>query len=174
MKTIASIFVISVILVLPDFVNQVEAVNFENQPSVAIAQGVPVIKNFRSHLTGDEEVPQRETLGVGEVIFQLNNDGTELSYKLIVAKLENVTAAHIHAAPVGVNGPVVVPLYTSGLLEGTTNGILAQGIITGSNLVGPLAGLEISDLIDLIINGGAYVNVHTSQYPGGEIRGQVF
>ncbi len=136
-----------------------------------------VVLNFGAHLTGDQEVPPRETSGVGQVIFQLSKDGMELSYKLIVANLDNLSMSHIHVAPAGVNGPVVVWLYPPAppavLLPGTTNGILQEGVITKANLVGTLAGHELSDLVDLMIAGQTYVNVHTSQFGGGEIRGQI-
>jgi hypothetical protein len=86
--------------------------------------------------------------------------------------------AHIHLAPVGVNGPVVVWLYPSAppaqLIPGRFNGVLAEGVITDASLVGPLLGNELSVLIDALISGNAYVNVHTSQFPPGEIRGQIW
>jgi hypothetical protein len=53
------------------------------------------------------------------------------------------------------------------------SGELAKGTITDKNLVGPLAGKTIADLVKLIKDGGAYVNVHTPAHPGGEIRGQI-
>jgi len=71
----------------------------------------------------------------------------------------------------------VVWLYPSAppamMLPGTTNGILAQGVITDANLSGALAGQTVADLIEQIEAGNAYVNVHTMLYPGGEIRGQI-
>jgi hypothetical protein len=89
----------------------------------------------------------------------------------------NVTMAHIHLAPAGANGPVVAWLYPSGppaqLIPGRFNGVLGAGTLSDANLVGPLAGEPLSALIDAIQSGNAYVNVHTSQYPGGEIRGQI-
>ena len=136
-----------------------------------------VVLNFRAHLSGDQEVPVRETSATGQAIFQLSKDGKELSYKLIVANLDNISMSHIHVAPAGTNGGVVVWLYPSAppamLIPGTTNGILKQGVITQANLVGSLAGHELSDLIDLMIDDRTYVNIHTSQFPGGEIRGQI-
>ncbi|MDP3432314.1 MAG: CHRD domain-containing protein [Bacteroidota bacterium] len=155
--------------------NKVDS-DVELQDELVLKKGT-VVQNFAAHLTGDQEVPPRETLATGQAIFKLSKDGTELSYKLIVANLENLHMAHIHLAPAGTNGGVVVWLYPSGfppaLIPGKTNGILAQGVITNANLVGALAGQTLTDLIAHFNNGNAYVNVHTSLYPGGEIRGQI-
>jgi hypothetical protein len=133
--------------------------------------------NFTAHLTGDQEVPSATTNATGQVKFQVSKDRQSVSFKLIVANLDDLRMAHIHTAPMGVNGPVVVWLYPEAPpmlpIPGTTNGILAQGSFTNSNLVGPLAGMEISDLVAAMQSGNAYVNVHTDAYPGGEIRGQI-
>lgn len=134
-------------------------------------------KNFRAHLSGDQEVPANESIAQGQATFQLSKDGTELSYKLIVANLEDLHMAHIHRAAAGVNGGVVVWLYPSAppaiMLPGTTNGILAEGVIKAANLRGSLAGQPLSVLIDEMSAGKTYVNVHTMLFPGGEIRGQI-
>jgi hypothetical protein len=60
-------------------------------------------RNFRAHLSGDEEVPAVDTRARGQTIFQLSKDGSELSYKLIAANIENITQAHIHCGAAGVN-----------------------------------------------------------------------
>lgn len=134
-------------------------------------------RNFRTHLSGGEEVPPVMTRAQGQAIFQLSKDGTELSYKLIVSNIENVTMAHIHLAPAGVNGPVVAWLYPDGpppqLIAGRFSGVLAEGTITAANLVGPLLEASLDDLIEAMRAGDTYVNVHTSQYPPGEVRGQI-
>ncbi len=130
------------------------------------------VLTFSAHLTGDQEVPATTTEAVGQAIFQLSKDRSELSYKLIVANIENVRAAHIHVAPAGSNGGVAVGLYLGPTIPGRTDGILAEGIITSAN-VGALAGSSLSGLIAKMVDGETYVNVHTDQYPGGEIRGQI-
>jgi CHRD domain len=149
--------------------------------------------NFGTPLSSAEEVMPagvtNESTGRGSAIFQLNADGTELSYRLIVANIENVFMAHIHQAPAGENGPVVVWLYPSTtpgpgpLGAGRVDGVIAEGTITAGNLVGPLAGQPLSALVERLAGGTAYVNVHTNDgvaptntgpgdFPGGEIRGQ--
>jgi hypothetical protein len=151
--------------------------------------------NFGTPLLSSEEPPLASGAVVtsnarGNAIFQLSSDGTTLTYKLIVANIENVFMAHIHLGPVGVNGPVVVWLYpstTPGAAptgQGRIDGVIAEGTITAANLVGPLAGDPFSDLVNALRTGNAYVNVHTDDgvaptntgpgdFPGGEIRGQV-
>lgn len=142
-------------------------------------------KNFVAHLTGASEVPARDSRGVGEVKLQLTSDGTALEYRLISSNIHNVVQSHIHLAPAGVNGPIVVFLF--GLVApggGRTDGVLATGTITAANFIGPLAGHPFSDLIAAIRADTAYVNVHTNDgvdgvntgpgdFPGGEIRGQI-
>lgn len=136
-------------------------------------------RNFRAHLSSDQEVAAVPvvSLAQGQAVFQLSEDGTEIQYQLIASNIENVQMAHIHMGPAGENGPVVVWLYPDApppqLIPGRFDGILAEGTFTASNLVGPLAGHPLSDLLSILESGGAYVNVHTSQYTGGEIRGQV-
>jgi hypothetical protein len=136
-----------------------------------------VSNHFIAPLSGAQEVPPADTRARGQATFTLSEDGSELSYRLIVANLQNVTMAHIHLGPAGVNGPVVLWLYPAApppqLIPGRSSGVLATGTATAANLVGPLAAAEMSDLIDAMRAGNAYVNVHTSQYPGGEIRGQI-
>ncbi len=130
-------------------------------------------RNFRAHLSSDQEVPPRESMATGQAIFQLSKDGETLSYKLIVANIEDVRMAHIHMAPAGSNAGFVVWLYSGETILGTTNGILAEGEITAADLVGDLAGMELKDLVDAMEWGNTYVNVHTVMYGGGEIRGQI-
>lgn len=134
--------------------------------------------NFRASLKGRDEVPAANTNAQGEAIFQLSEDGSEIHYKLIAANIENILQSHIHVAPAGVNGPVVVWLYPEGgppaqLIEGRFDGVLAEGTITAADLVGPLTGMTLDDLLAEMRSGNTYVNIHTLQFPGGEIRGQI-
>ena len=134
-------------------------------------------RTFTAALSGANEVPPNDSRARGQAVFQLSQDGTEVSYRLIVANLHNVTMAHIHLGQAGVNGPVVVWLYPSGppaqLIEGRSSGVLATGVITEASLVGQLAGQPLSALVDRMRDATVYVNVHTSQFPPGEIRGQI-
>ncbi len=148
--------------------------------------GTAVAKDFKTGgLNGGEEVPPRDTNAHGNATFSLSDDGLTLSWKLIVANIDNVVASHIHIGPAGVNGPVVLFLYgTVPAGGGRLDGVIAEGTATAANLVGPLAGHPLADLIAAMSTGNAYVNVHTNDgvappnegpgdFPGGEIRGQI-
>lgn len=146
---------------------------------------------FVTPLSGEEEVPVRDTLARGAAVFQVSADGSEVSYRLIAANIDNVVQAHIHfPAPEGANAGVVAWLFPEAgppALTGPTgpqDGVLATGTITAGDLVGALAGQPLSALIDALRSGNAYVNVHTNDgdatpntgpgdFPGGEIRGQI-
>jgi CHRD domain-containing protein len=129
--------------------------------------------HFKTHLTGNEEVPAVVTGAQGQATFKLSDDGQSLGYKLNVANIEDVTQAHIHLAAPGVNGGIVVFLFGLEPDGVDVNGRLASGTITADDLINALAGQPLSSLITAIENGGAYVNVHTLAHPGGEIRGQL-
>lgn len=128
--------------------------------------------NFRAHLSGGNEVPAVDTHAVGQAVIQFNSDETELHYKLIVANIDDVFASHIHCAPAGVNGSVGVTLY-SGAAAGPVDGILAQATVTAPNPGNACGWVDLADVAAAIRSGGAYVNVHTTGTPSGEIRGQV-
>jgi hypothetical protein len=146
--------------------------------------------NFGTHLKGRYEVPLRDTNAQGQAIFRLSDDESSVEYKLIASNIDNAFMSHIHLGPPESNGPIVVWLYPSTapvpgpLGSGRHDGVLAEGTFTAANLVGPLAGHPVSDLIAAIQAGNAYVNIHTNDgaapintgpgdFPGGEVRGQL-
>ncbi len=129
-------------------------------------------KYFDAKLTGKDEVPSKDTKATGIAGFNVI-DNNNLSYTVNVTNMQKVTQAHIHQGKAGVNGPVVVTLFKTNSPSAMTNGTLSKGNITSTNLEGPLAGKQTSDLISMIKNGTAYVNVHTETNPKGEIRGQL-
>jgi hypothetical protein len=108
-------------------------------------------------LTGAAENPPADPDGFGSAQLRLNHGQGRICYTLTVGSIDPATAAHIHAAPVGVNGGVVVPLVAP---------------TTGSSS----ACASVSrDLVKAIMQNpeNYYVNVHNATYPGGAIRGQL-
>lgn len=113
----------------------------------------------------------------GHAVFNLRSGGTELQYRLIVHDIDDTLMAHIHLAPPGEDGPPVVWLYPDAqppqLIEGRFGGVLGKGTITADDLVGPLEGMTLDDLLHAMSSGNTYVNVHTVLNPDGEIRGEI-
>lgn len=137
----------------------------------------PVSPPFFTTLSGDEEVPPVETDARGAASFQLSQDGSSLTYTLLATNIEDVTMAHIHLAPVGENGPVVVWLYGMNAqprrVFQSGDSLFVHGSISEDDLVGPLADASFEDLLAAMRAGDTYVNVHTELNPAGEIRGQL-
>lgn len=148
---------------------------------VAVSLGVAGINgNWSTHANGSMEVPVRDSQGQAQAIFHESKDGDALEFKLIASNIEGVTQSHIHCGHVGENGPVVVFLYGFNAAGVSPSGILNEGTITDANVIprpstpicpGGIATLD--DVIEKMNNGGAYVNVHTLVFPGGEIRGDI-
>jgi hypothetical protein len=150
----------------------------------SIAATPALNRNFVAPLSGDQEVPARDTHATGNAVFHIRAGGSELDYKLIVANIENVFAAHIHCGAAGVNGPVGVTLFSGSPGSGRVNGIIARGTITAPNPGNGCGWADMDDVLDAMRSGDTYVNVHTNDgmggpdtgpgdFPGGEIRGQI-
>ncbi len=128
---------------------------------------------YKAVLSGGAVVPRVATTAKGAATFEAAMDGKELTYKLTVEGIENVTAAHIHIGKKGKSGPPVAGLFAGPKKEGEFSGTLGEGTITDADLVGPMGGKTIKDLIKALRAGELYVNVHTDKYPDGELRGQI-
>lgn len=128
-------------------------------------------QNFRAHLSQAAGIPI-ETNGQGQAKFQLNHG--ELSFVLALSSLEGETlAAHIHySEEPGGNGPPVISLCGAfgpppvPVADCGGPGHPAAGTIT-------LSDAEAAELMANIAENRAYVNVHTTAHPPGEVRGQV-
>ena len=126
---------------------------------------------FGAMLSGGE-VPPVDTTATGVASFTLEG-GESIKYDVNVTGIDKVTAAHIHNAPKGENGEVIVTLFKADSPTGQISGSLANGSITASNLEGQMHGAPFRDLIKALEIGETYVNVHTEKNPNGEIRGQI-
>ena len=119
---------------------------------------------FTAELSGDNELPPVNTDANGTITIQGNNQS--LNYQLALGDMKNVTAAYIHFGNDDENGKVVVTLLKSDSPSGLEMETLG-GNFTIDDVQGPLAGFPLEQLI------GFNVNVHSTDFPLGEIRGQV-
>lgn len=128
----------------------------------------PKPKTYVANLSPQNEVPPKTTTGTGVATFVDNGD--VINWTLSLTNMTAVIASHIHGPAVaGVNTGVIINLFLPNVATGTVNGVVAQGTITNANN----ANVSLDSLRVLFNNGNAYVNVHTSANPGGEIRDQV-
>jgi len=142
-------------------------------------------KLFFSHLTGAQEVPPRVTPARGNAAFLANKDDTELKFILTVSRINNVFAAHIHCGAPGVNGPIGITLFMGTPGSGPAPFVLAHGTITAPDPGNACGWVTLADALAAMRSGNTYTNVHTNDgidppntgpgdFPGGEIRGQIF
>jgi hypothetical protein len=151
--------------------------------AVVFAQGG--FKRINELLTGYQEVPAISTAGDGEFHARISNDEREIQYELTYSNLQGtVTQAHIHLGQKSVNGGIAVFLCTN-LGNGPagtqlcplTSPATVSGTIRAADVIGPsgqgLAPGEFGELIAAIRAGATYVNVHSTTWPGGEVRSQI-
>jgi hypothetical protein len=130
---------------------------------------------FEATLNGGEETPapglNTGAWGIAEVGVDIDN--REISVNLQVFNLPTGTSAgHIHAGSKGTPGPVILDFTMPAGRTGdfTINFRLGQAAFRARPEIGIHA---LEDAIQAIVGGNSYVNIHTTQYPGGEIRGQL-
>ena len=147
----------------------------------------------RADLIGYQEVPALSTTAHGRFRAVVDTTANTITWKLSYDALEgNVTQAHVHFGQMGVNGGISFFLC-SNLGTGPTGtqtcpvgpaeitGVITPDLVIGPGpVVGPPAapgqGIEpgaFAEIAAAVRNGIAYANVHSSKWPGGEIRGQL-
>jgi hypothetical protein len=126
---------------------------------------------FEALLSGGEEVPAVNTLATGSATISIQ--GAQIVYQVDVQGIENVLFSHIHIAPEGENGPVRLNLCGTDDTPGCST-IDTGTLVSDSNAVTTgTPAITFDSLVSAIRAGNAYVNVHTTANPGGEIRGQI-
>jgi hypothetical protein len=161
---------------------------------VAVLTGLAVVvttaiaggdRDIREHLTGYQEDPQAlSTTGRGTFDARISKSDRKIFYRLRYADLEGaVTQAHIHFGGRAQSGGISVFLCSNlgNGPAGTQACPAAPATVTGTleadDVIGPadqgIAAGEFSELVAAIRAGATYANVHSTKYPGGEIRAQL-
>jgi CHRD domain len=121
---------------------------------------------LHARLSAGNETTGSTSTAKGHTLIKVRTNGTiEFKTKILNRNHETFVAGHIHQAPVGVAGPIVVPLFVAPSPPTSARHIKQKGVVT------PNAGTTGADLC---ANPSAYyVNYHTTAFPGGAIRGQL-
>ena len=132
---------------------------------------------FVAQLSAAGENPPTSSLALGTAMFTVNSAGTEIDFSISFGAdvgspplTSPLAAGHIHFGVPGMNGSVILPFPN--LPAGSTSGTFS-GALTAANLTpaGPIA--TFADAVAAVESGNTYANLHTSNFPGGEIRGQI-
>jgi hypothetical protein len=123
-------------------------------------------------LSGSEETPPNSSPATGSitVTFLSAQPNQLMIHEVFSGLVAPNTAAHIHVGPPGVAGPIVLPFtgFPTGVTSGTYDAVLTDADLT------PGGGINtFADLIAAIEAGDTYANIHSTMFPGGEIRGQL-
>lgn len=156
--------------------------------NVAPGQGAQV---RHANLTGAQEVPPvTTTTASGTATLTVNAARSQIDFVLeVTTPVENIREVHLHIAPIGSNGPIVLDFCTTALVTPPANvpvpptcpaaPFRITGSLTATNLRAISAAItnagiaNFNDVVAHVLSGDAYVNLHTTAFPGGEIRGQV-
>lgn len=113
---------------------------------------------FTARLSGDQESPQVTTDAQGVAMFSINQATHVVFINASFSHLSGpITGVHIHEGAPGENGPVIINLGP---------------IRDGNTLKGTIKDLG-DEVLNKMLSGNYYINVHTDQHPAGEIRGQI-
>lgn len=149
---------------------------------VGIADAADAQHRFRALLTGGQEVPPNGTESTGRFTMTVSADFTEARFTLSARDLAHVQRAHLHCNVAGMNGPIFIHLI--GDLN-TTTPTPGQVDVDGkwlnhvslTNLSFTNTTTDCGDTLEEVVAairaGMVYVNIHTTTFPGGEIRGQL-
>jgi hypothetical protein len=136
---------------------EVSVTDGTNTVSTSAVITVKQVDLFEANLSGFNEVPPTQSVASGMVSIRMVADDGVLEVTFSAANLAgDMTGAHIHLGGVGQNGGVSLNL------DASSSSFSSSYDISGN-----------ADIVSALRGGGAYVNVHSSAYPAGEIRGQV-
>src|SRR5437879_5190197 len=141
--------------------------------------------HFGATMDGPSETPPTNSTGTGTASFVDNGAGSMAFTVTAQGLTTNWTLAHIHFgdAGTGLPGPVIADLATANgpatppaATSGTITGTITKANATAKNPAAPLGDggtMTYDDLLTYMRNGNTYVNIHTTRFGGGELRGQV-
>jgi hypothetical protein len=127
---------------------------------------------FTANLRGSNETPPNTSTASGIGDFTFDTVAQDITFSLSYSGLtSNAAMAHIHFGAVNVAGPIILPFTPN---PTGTSGTLS-GVLTTANLINQATTgiVTFTDIFNAAVAGNLYANVHTVEFPAGEIRGQL-
>ena len=148
--------------------------SYTGNPRIALADEPQI---FTASLAGDNEVPPINTKATATLKLTI---GSTITFTVTYANLSTpLLFSHFHFAPTKVAGGVMIFLCGGGgqptcpqALSGTITGTITAANVTGVPAQGIAAG-DLTSALEAVTEGNAYINMHTTMFPGGELRGQI-
>ena len=120
-------------------------------------------------LSGNQEVPSNQTASTGQIKVDLTQDKKQLNYEVTSTALSSeITGTHFHLGAPGQNGKVVKTLNLQPININGVPHYQEKGVWKNTDSE-PLS----QELVDELEKGNIYINIHSQNYPNGEIRGQI-
>ena len=122
--------------------------------------------HFIANLSGKSAIPPNPSaVATGKTTFTVTDGGKKMSYSINATRINHVDNVVLVHWPTGANRASNIVLLRTGAEHGATgptNGVSVQGTITSSDLVGPLKGKHISDLVKDMLDGNVDLWVTTT------------
>lgn len=128
-------------------------------------------EKYKSKLSGKNEIPKVKSTAKGSASFKSKKES--LNWKINITGISNITGANLYLGNNSLNGQPIVDLMKVSNLSKTSTGLLMNGLITTSDLQGPMQGKTLEALKSQMNSSQTYVNILTKDHPRGEIAGPV-
>lgn len=131
-------------------------------------------ERYVAELRSSNEVPANSSTAVGRVVLLVAEDGSYAEYSAEVNGLTGgIQGGHFHRGAAGANGPVVLSFFA-------VNGVKTNSVVPGTTdleinkaIARTISKSELDTILTDLRAGNLYANVHTPNFAGGEVRGQM-
>jgi|tagenome__1003787_1003787.scaffolds.fasta_scaffold20522998_2 hypothetical protein len=136
--------------------------------AVAVPTALAASSKYKATLSGSAEQPKSDSKAKGTATFTVASNNKSIKYTIKASGLSgSVQAAHIHFGKPGKAGPVVVNICPKPC------SLPKSGTLTSKQFKKAPGVSSFSAAVKDLKKGQAYVNLHTKEYPAGEVRGNI-
>ena len=132
-------------------------------------------EKYVAELRSSNEVPANSSTAVGQVVLLVSRDSSYAEYSVEQSGLSGgIRGGHFHRAAAGANGPVILSFFFN--TDGTANNAPTPGTtdLESNKAIGrTITKAQLDIILADLRAGNLYANIHTPNFPGGEIRGQL-